>query len=86
MSGTDDRDDASDANESTTPLLVIKGDATDEEVAAIVAVLQGMAAANAAAAAAARPAPVSSWASAQRGVRVAHHHGRGGWRASGLPR
>ena len=69
----------------TTPLLVIKGDATDEEVAAIVAVLQGMAAANAATAAAAQPARVSSWASPQRGVRVAHHHGPGGWRASSLP-
>jgi hypothetical protein len=67
------------------PLVLVKGDATDEEVAALVAVVQGLAAAAANAA----PEPVpprSAWASPARQVRTAHHAGPGGWRASALPR
>ena len=67
------------------PLVLVKGDATEEEVAALVAVVQGLAAA--AAHAAPGPAsPRSSWASPARQVRTAHHAGPGGWRASALPR
>jgi len=71
--------------EQETPLVLIKGDATEEEVAALVAVLQGVASA-ASAAAADEPAPVSQWASPHRKVRATYPHGPGGWRASALPR
>jgi hypothetical protein len=70
-----------------TPLVLVKGDATEEEVAALVAVLQGVASASAAAAAASEETPTrSAWAAPARGVRPAHHTGPGGWRASALPR
>jgi hypothetical protein len=70
------------------PLVLIKGDATDEEVAALVAVLSGIASASSAATAAPGdvPAPVSAWAAPARKVRTPLLHGPGGWRASGLPR
>ena len=69
------------------PLVLIKGDADEEEVAALVAVLQGVASASAAAAAASDEQPSRSvWASPARGVRTPHHSGPGGWRASALPR
>ena len=67
------------------PLVLIKGDATYEEVAALVAVLQGLAAASSQAPS--EPAtPRSTWASPARQVRTPHHAGPGGWRASALPR
>ena len=70
-----------------TPLVLVKGDATEEEVAALVAVLQGVASASAAAAAASeQPAARSAWAAPARAVRTAHHAGPGGWRTSALPR
>ena len=65
------------------PLVLIRGDATDKEVAALVAVLQGIAAS----AHASEPAvPRSTWAAPARQVRTPHHAGPGGWRASALPR
>ena len=69
-----------------TPLVVIKGDATEEEVAALVAVLQGVASASAAAAASQEQPARSTWAAPARAVRTPHHAGPGGWRASALPR
>ena len=66
------------------PLLVIRGDATAEEVAALVAVLQGLAAARSAAGDA--PAPRSEWSSHHRKLRPPLAPGRGGWRSSALPR
>ncbi len=71
----------------SAPLFLVTGGATDEEVAALVAVLQGVSAAAAAAAAASdvRP-PESQWASPHRKVRTAYPHGPGAWRASALPR
>jgi hypothetical protein len=66
--------------------LVIRGEATDEEVAALVAVLQGLTASASASAASPEPAPVSAWAAPERKVRVTFPHGPGGWRASALPR
>ena len=70
--------------EERPPLFVIKGDATDEEVAALTAVLQAMAAAGAAARAAEkRPRP--EWSAPRRGLRRPLFHGPGGWRASSLP-
>lgn len=65
------------------PLLrVVNPDATPEEVAAIVAVLTAIGSA-------AGPAPrkpVRAWAAPERQVRRTLPHGRGGWRASALPR
>ena len=74
--GTDDTRDR-------PPLLVVKGDASAEEVAALVAVPQGLAAAGAGAAD--RPPP-SEWSSHHRKVRAPLAPGRGGWRSSGQPR
>ena len=68
------------------PLVLIKGDATDEEVAALVAVIQGLAAASAATTTGEPATPRSTWASPARQVRTPHHAGPGGWRASALPR
>ena len=76
MSGTD---------QPPPPLLVIRGDATAEEVAALVAVLQATAAAGATARdAARRPGP--EWSAPHRRVRGPHQAGPGAWRASSLPR
>ncbi len=64
----------------TAPLVVVDGNATPEEVAALVAVLQGMAAAPSA------PAPKprrSSWADPARQHRTTSATS---WRASALPR
>ncbi|HSV41693.1 MAG TPA: acyl-CoA carboxylase epsilon subunit [Nocardioidaceae bacterium] len=66
----------------STPLVVIKGDATPEEVAAVVAVLQAASAGGAAEA----PAQKSEWAANHRKVRASYPHGPGGWRSSALPR
>ena len=71
---------------SDHPLVLVKGDATDEEVAALVAVLTAVAAASAAAGSTGERPPRSVWASPARSVRTAHHAGQGGWRASALPR
>jgi acyl-CoA carboxylase epsilon subunit len=69
------------------PLFLVKGDATPEEVAALVAVLQGLSAAGA------EPAdrrPPSEWSAHRRKVRTAMTpvlpSGPGGWRSSALPR
>ena len=67
--------------EPTPPLVVIKGDATPEEVAALLAVLSTSGGAEA-------PAPPrkSQWSAHHRKVRATHPHGAGGWRSSNLPR
>jgi hypothetical protein len=58
------------------PLLrVVNPDATPEEVAAVVAVLS----------APEPPRRRSLWAAPERQVRRTLPHGRGAWRASGLP-
>ena len=74
--GTDDTRDQ-------PPLLVVKGDASAEEVAALVAVLQVLAAASTGGDA---PKPHSEWSSHHRKVRTPLAPGRGGWRSSALPR
>ncbi len=64
-------------------LSVVQGDATAEELAALVAVV------TARGAAAGEPAavvPPSGWTARERGVRGVHSHGAGRWRASTLPR
>lgn len=61
-------------------LRVVRGDATPEEVAAIVTVLASLRAA-----APARPRRRPEWSHYRRGQRVTLRRGPGGWRASGLP-
>lgn len=71
---------------SDQPLLrVLTPHTTPEEIAALVAVLASASSDGA------HPDPVrSEWANPERGVRSTAGrplaHGRGGWRASGLPR
>ena len=67
---------------SPAPLRLVRGDATPEEVAALVAVLSAASAAGAPA----PPRPRSQWASRERAVRQPLAPGRGAWRASALPR
>lgn len=63
------------------PLLqVVDQDATPEQVAAIVAVFSALGEESAEA------PPKSEWASPARRMRQPLQHGRGGWRASALPR
>jgi hypothetical protein len=63
-------------------LRIVKGDATPEEVAALVAVIASMTGG----APPARPKPRSTWAHPARRLRTVNRHGEGAWRASGLPR
>jgi hypothetical protein len=75
------------------PLVVIRGEATAQEVAALVAVLQTVGAERAAREAAEEAAradsrPVSEWSAPRyrvRGSRTLPASAPGGWRASGLP-
>ncbi|MBJ7359461.1 acyl-CoA carboxylase epsilon subunit [Nocardioides sp.] len=62
-------------------LRVVKGDPTEEELAALVAVL----AAAGGSGETPRTAP-PNWAAHHRKVRVTLPHGPGGWRSSALPR
>jgi hypothetical protein len=64
----------------TRALRIVRGDATAEELAALVTVLVARPAAPAAA------APVSRWAGRAAGLRAPLRPGPGAWRASGLPR
>ena len=63
-------------------LRIVKGDPSDEEVAALVAVVTALGSA-------AEPEPKpqrSAWSDRRALVREALPHGHGAWRASGLPR
>jgi hypothetical protein len=62
-------------------LRIVKGDATPEEIAALVGVLASLSGRSAPA----RPTPVSRWADPARRMRTTLRHGPGAWRASGLP-
>jgi hypothetical protein len=69
--------------QETKPFLqVVRGDATPEEVAALVAVIASMSGGTSQG----QPKPRSTWAHPARGLRSVHRHGPGAWRASGLPR
>jgi hypothetical protein len=70
--------------ESGPVLRVIRGDATPEEIAAVVAALLARAAASSAASAPDRPAP-SAWADRSRLLRRPVHPGPDAWRRSALP-
>jgi hypothetical protein len=75
--------DASDPEAAAPPLVVVRGDATAEEVAALVAVLQAMA--GSAAQRTSRPR-AAEWSAPRRRLRSPLAAGPGGWRASRLPR
>ena len=63
-------------------LRIVKGDPSDEELAALVAVLQAATAATGTT----RPRkPVSEWSAPHRRLRTAMPSGPGAWRASSLP-
>ncbi|KRE37653.1 hypothetical protein ASG73_08325 [Janibacter sp. Soil728] len=64
------------------PRIEVLGDASPEQVAALVAVLSGLGGGEEEVPA----GPPSRWASPERLVRHAVHPSRGGWVASGLPR
>jgi hypothetical protein len=67
-------------------LQVVRGDATAEEIAALVATLTAVAAARSRAAEAAKPAPVrTNWNAPARLLRAPVHPAPGGWRRSALP-
>ena len=63
-------------------LRVVKGDATPEEVAALVTVI----AALGSSAAEQKQEPRSAWADPAHRMRTTLPHGPGAWRSSGLPR
>ena len=67
-------------------LSVVRGDASAEEIAALVATLTAVAAARSAAAASAAAPPVRpDWNSRARLLRSPVHPAAGGWRRSALP-
>lgn len=69
------------AERPTRPLVEIVGEATPEQLAALLAVLSGMGEE------AQEPAdPPSRWADRAAALRPPLHPGPGGWRASFLPR
>ncbi len=69
-------------SEQEAPLLrVVEGDATPEEIAALVAVFASLGQP-----AAPTPRRTPEWQAHHRKVRATHLPGPGGWRSSGLPR
>jgi len=73
----------SDDVQQAPPLFLIKGDATPEEIAALTAVLQSLAAAPGPAG---PPQPRPEWAAHHRRTRPTYRSGPGGWRSSAMPR
>lgn len=68
--------------ETPAQRIEVHGEASPEQVAALVAVLSGLGGGEEE-----EPAgPPSRWASRERLVRAPVHPSRGGWRASALPR
>lgn len=61
-------------------LRVVRGEATPEELAALVAAVRVVATRKAAA-----PTRQNRWRDHSRQLRRPGHHGPGAWRASGLP-
>ncbi len=77
----DDEVSTSSTTEAQPVLRVINGDATPEEVAALVAVFASL---GGDAASPKRRTP--EWSAHHRKVRTTLPHGPGGWRSSALPR
>ena len=72
---------AAGSDEQRLVLRVVKGDATPEEVAALVAVIAALGSGPAEE----KPKPRSTWADPARRMRTTLSHGPGAWRSSGLP-
>ena len=71
------------------PVRLIRGDASPEELAALVSILAAISdgapdPTDRHSPSSGRPAP-SPWGSPRRMIRMTHQHGPGGWRASALP-
>jgi hypothetical protein len=71
------------AGAEVTPLFLVKGDASPEEVAALTVVLQGVAAA---AVPVEEAEATPEWSAHHRKLRPSYPSGPGGWRSSALPR
>ena len=67
----------------TSPPVLVRGNATEEEVAALLAVLST---ASSGAATETPAVPGSRWAAPSRLLRVTFPQGPGGWAASAIPR
>jgi len=75
------------AAEPAEPLLrVVRGDPTDEQLAALVAVVAARRAAAGDAAAAPTPARRTGWSARERTLRGVHRPGPGQWRAAARTR
>jgi hypothetical protein len=70
-------------SDNPPPLFVLRGDASAEEIAALTAVLQSLAAG--ATSGAETRQPTSEWAAPHRMVRSPYPSGPCGWRSSALP-
>jgi hypothetical protein len=72
--------------EGTPFLRVVRGDATAEEIAALIATVTAVTAARSTSADDAKPGPVrSNWNDPARRLRAPVHPSPGGWRRSALP-
>jgi hypothetical protein len=68
------------------PLRLVRGDATPEELAALLAVLSAASEAEADSERDASARPTSRWAAREAGMRRVATPGPGAWRAAGWPR
>ena len=82
MSGPVTGSAAGSAGEQPPHLRIVKGDPSPEELAALVAVVSGLATARSGVA----PKPRSEWSAHHRKLRPPHAAGPGGWRSTSLPR
>jgi hypothetical protein len=78
---TEEQQDSREHQPQPPLLRIVKGDATPEEVAALVAVIASL---GSGAGLAKRRTP--EWSAHHRKTRVSLPHGPGGWRSSSLPR
>ena len=77
------REETEDSENPRPVLKLIKGNATEEELAALITVIAAM---STGAGQEKSAKPKSEWSAHHRKVRVTLRHGRGAWGASGLPR
>lgn len=73
--------EAAEASAPAGPVISVLGDASEEQLAALIAVLSGLGGGDE------PPATVrTQWGHPQRALRTSFSVGPGGWRLSGLPR
>ncbi|WP_370892673.1 acyl-CoA carboxylase subunit epsilon [Janibacter sp. GXQ6167] len=77
----DQQPESAEAPAPAGPVISVLGDASEEQLAALLAVLSGLGGGE-------EPAPSarSQWGHPQRAMRTTFPVGPGGWRLSGLPR